>query len=88
MKNNVIVKLDNVTKKFGNTTVIRNFSLDIYEGAFITLLGASGCGKMTVLRIISWLEDISSGEVYIDGKNVTKVDATKREVNTIFYNLA
>ncbi len=53
MKNNVIVKLDNVTKKFGNTTVIRNFSLDIYEGAFITLLGASGCGKMTVLRIIS-----------------------------------
>ena len=65
MKNNVIVKLDNVTKKFGNTTVIKNFSLSIYEGEFITLLGASGCGKTTVLRIISGLEDVSSGEVYI-----------------------
>ena len=65
MENNVIVKLDNVTKKFGNTTVIKNFSLSIYEGEFITLLGASGCGKTTVLRIISGLEDVSSGEVYI-----------------------
>ena len=88
MENNVIVKLDNVTKKFGNTTVIKNFSLSIYEGEFITLLGASGCGKTTVLRIISGLEDTTSGEIYIGGENVTNVDATKREVNTIFQNFA
>ena len=88
MKKNVIVKLVNVTKKFGDTTVIKNFSLDIYEGEFITLLGASGCGKTTVLRIISGLEDVTSGEVFIDNKNVTHVDATKREVNTIFQNFA
>ncbi len=88
MENNVIVKLLNVTKKFGDTTVIKDFSLDVYEGEFITLLGASGCGKTTVLKIISGLEDATTGSVFIDNKDVTNVDATKREVNTIFQNFA
>ncbi len=88
MEKNVIVRLVDVTKKFGNVTVIKNFSLDVYEGEFITLLGSSGCGKTTVLRIISGLEDVTSGQVFIDNKDVTNVDATKREVNTIFQNFA
>ena len=88
MKDNVIVKLENVTKKFGNTTVIDNVSLDIYEGEFITLLGPSGCGKTTILRMISGLEMVTSGKVYIDNKDVTNTDPIHREVNTIFQNFA
>ena len=88
MNNKVIVKLDNVSKKFGNTTVIENISLDIYDGEFITLLGSSGCGKTTILRMISGLETVTSGKVFIDEKDVTNVDPTKREVNTIFQNFA
>ena len=88
MKENILVKLENVSKSFGNINVINNISLDIYEGEFLTLLGPSGCGKTTILRMISGLDDVTSGKVYIDNKDVTNVDATKREVNTIFQNLA
>ena len=88
MKDNIIVKFDNVSKNFGNTSVIKNISLDIYEGEFITFLGPSGCGKTTLLRMISGLERVSSGKVYIDNKDVTNLDPTKREVNTIFQNFA
>ncbi len=84
-----IVKLDNVSKSFEKGKyIIKNFSMDVYEGEFITLLGSSGCGKTTVLRIISGLEEVTSGRVFIDGKDVTNLDATKREVNTIFQNFA
>ena len=85
---NTIVKLDKVSKKFGDKTIIDNISLDIYEGEFITLLGPSGCGKTTILRMISGLESVTSGKVYIDNEDVTNVDATKRNVNTIFQNFA
>lgn len=86
--NKVLVRLENVSKSFGDVEVIKNFSLDIYEGEFLTLLGPSGCGKTTVLRMISGLETVTKGKVYIDSVDVTNVDATKREVNTIFQNLA
>ena len=85
---NVIVRLDNVSKKFDDKTIIKNVSLDIYEGEFITLLGPSGCGKTTILRMISGLERVTSGDVYIEGENVTNVEPTDRPVNTIFQNFA
>ncbi len=88
MKDNVIVRFDNVSKSFNNTNVIKDISLDIYEGEFITFLGPSGCGKTTLLRMVSGLEKVSSGKVFIDNKDVTNVDPTKREVNTIFQNFA
>lgn len=88
MKDNVIVKLENVSKRFDKADVIKNISLDIYEGEFITFLGPSGCGKTTLLRIISGLESVSEGKVYIGDSDVTNVDPTKREVNTIFQNFA
>ena len=88
MKDNIIVSFDIVSKSFGNTNVIKNISLDIYEGEFITFLGPSGCGKTTLLRMISGLEKPTEGRVYIDGKDVTDLDPTKREVNTIFQNFA
>jgi len=88
MEKKILVKLDNVSKKFGKKYIIKNLSLDIYEGEFLTLLGASGCGKTTVLRLISGLEKVTEGKVYIDEKEVTNLDPTKREVNTIFQNFA
>lgn len=84
----ILVKLENVSKKFNKNYVIKDFSLDIYEGEFLTLLGPSGCGKTTVLRMISGLETVTKGKVFIDSVDVTDVPATKREVNTIFQNLA
>lgn len=85
---NVLVRLENVSKKFDKDYVIKDFSLDIYEGEFLTLLGPSGCGKTTVLRMISGLDNVTKGKVYIDSVDVTDTPATKREVNTIFQNLA
>ena len=84
-----IVKLENVSKCFEkNKYVIKNLSLNVYEGEFLTLLGSSGCGKTTVLRMINGLDNVSSGKVFIDDIDVTNVDPTKREVNTIFQNFA
>ena len=84
----VLIKLDNISKIYGKKYVVKNLSLDVYEGEFLTLLGPSGCGKTTVLRMISGLDKVSNGKVYIDSVDVTNLDATKREVNTIFQNLA
>ena len=84
-----IVKLENVSKSFEKGKyVIKNLSMDVYEGEFLTLLGSSGCGKTTILRMISGLEHVTDGKVYIDNIDVTEVDPTEREVNTIFQNFA
>lgn len=85
---NILVKLENVSKKYNDKYIIKDLTLDIYEGEFLTLLGASGCGKTTILRMISGLESVTSGRVYIDKKDVTAIAPTKREVNTIFQNFA
>jgi len=84
-----IVRLENVNKYFiEGKYIVKNLNLSVKEGEFLTLLGSSGCGKTTILRIISGLENVSSGKVYIDNVDVTLVDPTKREVNTIFQNFA
>ena len=84
----VIVKLENINKRFGDKEILKNISLDIYEGEFITFLGPSGCGKTTILRIISGLEEATDGKVYIDNEDVTNEIPAKRRVNTIFQNFA
>ena len=86
--NKVLVRLENISKKNNDKYVIKNLSLDVYEGEFLTLLGSSGCGKTTILRMISGLEHVTEGKIYIDDVDVTEVDPTKREVNTIFQNFA
>ena len=88
MEKQVIVKLENLHKKFNDKDIIKNVSLDIYEGEFLTFLGPSGCGKTTILRMISGLEEVTSGHVYIDGIDVTNDIPAKRKVNTIFQNFA
>ena len=86
--NKVLVRLENISKKYNDKYVIKNLSLDVYEGEFLTLLGSSGCGKTTILRMISGLEHVTEGKIYIDDVDVTEDDPTKREVNTIFQNFA
>ena len=65
----VIVSLKGISKTYDNDVkVVKNIDLDIYEGEFLTILGASGCGKTTTLRMIAGFEDVSSGDICIKGK--------------------
>ena len=84
----VIIKLENIKKSYGDKNIIKNLNLEIYEGEIITFLGPSGCGKTTILRMISGLEDATSGKIYLDGKDMTGVEAKDREINTIFQSYA
>ena len=88
MDDNVLIRLDHISKVYDKKYVIKNLSLDIYDGEFLTLLGPSGCGKTTVLRMISGLEPVTEGKVYLDGKDITNDSPTDRAVNTIFQNFA
>ena len=84
-----ILKLENISKYYvKDKYIIKDCSFDVYEGEFLTILGPSGCGKTTVLRMISGLEVTSGGKIYLDGEDVTEIDASKRPVNTIFQNFA
>ena len=85
---NVVIRLENVSKKYDKDYVIKNLSLDIYDGEFLTLLGPSGCGKTTVLRVISGLEAVTEGKIFLENEDITEVSPTDRAVNTIFQNFA
>lgn len=83
-----ILQLENITKNFENTEVLKGISLSVGHGEFVTLLGSSGCGKTTTLRIIAGLETPDSGHVLLDGRDVTATEPNKRDVNTVFQNYA
>lgn len=85
---NIILKLNHIEKSFGDTKVLDDIDLTIHAGEFITLLGSSGCGKTTTLRIIAGLEQPDQGRVFINGIDVTDKDPNKRDVNTVFQNYA
>ena len=84
----VVLELRNITKSFGETEVLKGIDLTVREGDFVTLLGSSGCGKTTTLRIIAGLESPDSGEVLLEEKNVNDLAPEKRSVNTIFQSYA
>ena len=79
-----MVRLQGITKKFGNNVIIPSLDLTIYDGEFITLLGPSGCGKTTLLRMIAGLETPTEGSIYLDDENVTALPPYKRDVNMVF----
>jgi len=85
---NIIIALNNITVEFDGEKVLDNLSLTIRDGEFVTLLGSSGCGKTTTLRIIAGFLEPDSGELFLNGKNMHGVPPHKREVNTIFQRYA
>ena len=85
----ISLELRNIKKSFtSEETVLNNIDLTIEKGEFITLLGSSGCGKTTTLRIIAGLEQPDEGSVWLDGREVTNLAPNERDVNTVFQNYA
>jgi spermidine/putrescine transport system ATP-binding protein len=82
------VRLEEVTKRFGELAAVREMTLDIPRGEFFTMLGPSGCGKTTTLRMIAGFEDPSEGRVLLEGEDVTGRPAFKRPTNTVFQSYA
>ena len=85
---NEILELKGIKKAFGGVPVLNGIDLSVKSGEFITLLGSSGCGKTTTLRIISGLETPDSGTVLLEGTDVTNAEPDKRGVHTVFQNYA
>jgi len=83
-----LLELRNISKSFGSTLAIKDFSLEVTAGSLIVLLGPAGAGKTTTLRVIAGLEAPTSGDVFIDGHNVTQFQPNKRDIAMIFDNLA
>ena len=68
------IEFKNINKYYGDNQVLKNISLNVEKGQFVTLLGPSGCGKSTLLRCLSGLEEISSGQIIMDGKDITDLE--------------
>ena len=83
-----LLRLEGIKKSFGPVEVLRGIDLSVGRGEFITILGASGCGKSTLLRIIAGLEELSAGRVFLDGRDLSKEEAHKRNVRMVFQNYA
>lgn len=82
------VQLRNISKVFGDNVVIRDLNLDIEKGTMVTLLGPSGCGKTTVLRLVAGLEKPTSGQILIDGEDVTHKSIQHRDICMVFQSYA
>src|SRR3990170_4458919 len=82
------IRIENVTKKFSDFIAVNNVSLDIYKGELFALLGGSGCGKTTLLRMLSGFESPTAGRLWIDGQDMTGVPPYERPVNMMFQSYA
>jgi multiple sugar transport system ATP-binding protein len=78
------IELKNVEKRFGDFQAVKPMDLTINDGEFVVLLGPSGCGKTTTLRMISGLETVSGGSIYLDGRNVTWLHPSERDIAFVF----
>ncbi len=83
-----LLQLADIEKSFGDTRVLKGICLSVSQGEFITLLGSSGCGKTTTLRIIAGLESPDKGRVLLSGQDVTALEPNRRDVNTVFQSYA
>ena len=88
MENSVITALKNIVVDFDGEPILTGLSLDIHDKEFVTLLGPSGCGKTTTLRVIGGFVEPKSGNVFFDGKDITRLPPYKRQVNTVFQKYA
>ncbi|MDI9603733.1 MAG: ABC transporter ATP-binding protein, partial [Bacteroidota bacterium] len=86
VKEKIIIK--HALKKFDETVIIPDLSLDISEGEFFTLLGPSGCGKTTLLRMIAGFNTIEGGDFFFNDKRINDIDPAKRNIGMVFQNYA
>lgn len=84
----VIVEIKGVNKIYGSNHVVKDLSLTVYEGEFLTLLGSSGCGKTTTLRMVAGFEEPSSGSIRVEGEDIQNKEPFERDVNTVFQSYA
>src|ERR1700754_785768 len=82
------ITIRDVKKAYGKSQVVHGVDLDIVSGEFVVILGPSGCGKSTLLRMIAGLEEISGGEIAIDGTVVNKLEPRERGCAMVFQNYA
>jgi spermidine/putrescine ABC transporter ATP-binding subunit len=82
------LSLHGITKKFGETVAVKDLNLEVKEGEFITLLGPSGCGKTTTLRMIAGFLSPDRGQIFIDGKDVSRIPPQKRNIGMVFQDYA
>lgn len=82
------IKLENLTKRYGNVEVLHGIDLAMEDAEFTVLVGPSGCGKSTTLRMIAGLETVSSGEIYIDGRPVSQLEPKERDLAMVFQDYA
>jgi len=83
-----LIRLEHVSKSYGNQMILDDLNLSIHENSFVTILGPSGCGKTTTLRIIGGFESPDSGKVIFDGEDITNLAPNKRQLNTVFQKYA
>ncbi|MEH6360450.1 MAG: ABC transporter ATP-binding protein [Amylibacter sp.] len=83
-----LIRFENVTKRFGDFTAVDNLTLDIYEKEFFALLGASGCGKTTLMRMLAGFEQPTEGRITLGGQDIASVPVNKRDINMMFQSYA
>ena len=82
------VSFKKIEKSFGKVKIIHGISFDISDGEFVVLVGPSGCGKSTLLRMLAGLEEITGGEISIDGKLINDLDSKDRDIAMVFQSYA
>ena len=82
------IQLRNLSKSWGNFVAVKDFNLTIADKEFLVLLGPSGCGKTTTMRMIAGLEEVSGGEIFIDGKLVNNLEPKDRDISMVFQSYA
>lgn len=82
------LEINGLSKNFGDLEILKDINFSVIEGEFLSILGSSGCGKTTLLRIIAGIENQDLGEIYKEGMNISKLDPLKRGIGFIFQNYA
>lgn len=83
-----LLKCEGISKKYGNSIILDDFSFSVYKGEFLSLLGSSGCGKTTLLRLLIGIEAPDRGRIYKNGEDITEKSPWERNVGIVFQNYA